>query len=208
MLHGHMGKLRRLLGALVVVALVGTAAVTAAHEADDDHDHGARTGADDRREPGRSRRWSRCRSVTRTDPLAVDVDLNIAGACDELDPRACLLPFPNDRFTVADPTTDTGRRVHLDVLSMPRNVAGKPIDPTEWNRNDGFSPSTPDPHLRPGPRPAPPPGAARSTTSPTSPATSGPTRRSCSSTPPPAQRHPFWSELDQHPGTTDADRGC
>ena len=23
---------------------------------------------------------------------------------------------------------------------MPRNLAGKPIDPTEWNRNDGFSP--------------------------------------------------------------------
>ena len=23
---------------------------------------------------------------------------------------------------------------------MPRNVANKPIDPTEWNRNDGFSP--------------------------------------------------------------------
>ena len=41
------------------------------------------------------------------------------------------------------PSTDTGRRVHLDLLSMPRDVAGKPIDPTEWNRNDGFSPSTP-----------------------------------------------------------------
>lgn len=23
---------------------------------------------------------------------------------------------------------------------MPRNVLGKPVDPTEWNRNDGFSP--------------------------------------------------------------------
>ena len=26
---------------------------------------------------------------------------------------------------------------------MPRNVAGKPIDPIEYNRNDGFSPGTP-----------------------------------------------------------------
>ncbi|HEX2551864.1 MAG TPA: hypothetical protein VHK64_09755, partial [Nocardioidaceae bacterium] len=69
--------------------------------------------------------------------------LSVAGSCDELDPKACLLPFPNDRFTVPDASTDTGRLVHLDVLSMPRDVAGKPVDPTEWNRNDGFSPSTP-----------------------------------------------------------------
>ena len=62
--------------------------------------------------------------------------------CDGLDPVACLLPFPNDVFTGADPATDTGRRVNLNVASTPRNVAGVPIDPTEWNRNDGFSPGS------------------------------------------------------------------
>jgi hypothetical protein len=62
--------------------------------------------------------------------------------CDPLDTAACLLPFPNDRFTVADPTTDTGRRVDLSITATPRNVAGVPIDPTEWNRNDGFSPGS------------------------------------------------------------------
>ncbi len=62
--------------------------------------------------------------------------------CDGLDPVACLLPFPNDLFTGADPTTDTGRRVNLSVLSTPRNVLGVPVDPTEWNRNDGFSPGS------------------------------------------------------------------
>ena len=62
--------------------------------------------------------------------------------CAETDPAACLLPFPNDVFTVADPTTDTGRRVALPLAGMPRNVAGVPIDPTEWNRNDGFSPGS------------------------------------------------------------------
>jgi hypothetical protein len=62
--------------------------------------------------------------------------------CDAVDPAACLLPFPNDLFTVADPTTDTGRRVNLPLAGMPRNVAGVPIDPTEWNRNDGFSPGS------------------------------------------------------------------
>ena len=54
-----------------------------------------------------------------------------------------LLPFPDDRHTKADPTTDTGRRLDLQLLDMPRNVANKPVDPTDINRNDGFSPGTP-----------------------------------------------------------------
>jgi hypothetical protein len=62
------------------------------------------------------------------------------GRCDPLDPAVCLQPWPNDYFTVADPTTDTGKRLNLDLASMPRNIDNKPIDPTEWNRNDGFSP--------------------------------------------------------------------
>src|SRR5207237_278322 len=33
----------------------------------------------------------------------------------------------------------TGRRLNLNVLAMPRNVEGKPIEPQEWNRSDGFS---------------------------------------------------------------------
>ena len=66
-----------------------------------------------------------------------------AGICDPTDHTACLLPFPNDTFTVADSTTKTGRRVNLSALAMPRNVANKPIDPTEFNRNDGFSPGSP-----------------------------------------------------------------
>ena len=63
-----------------------------------------------------------------------------ADRCDFLDPAVCLYPWPNDHFTRADPSTATGRRLNLNLLSMPRNVEGKPIDPTEFNRNDGFSP--------------------------------------------------------------------
>jgi hypothetical protein len=137
--------------------------------------------------------------------LPVEVDLGITGACDQLDPRHCLLPFPNDRFTVADPRTDTGRRVHLDLLSMPRNVAGKPIDPSEWNRNDGFSPNTPILTYAPGIDLAATWGTRTDHiadlaryTQPDAPmvlldATTG-------------ERHPFWSELDQHPGTSDGSR--
>src|SRR3954451_477785 len=62
--------------------------------------------------------------------------------CDTIDASACLLPFPNDLYTKADPSTKTGRRVDLNVLAMPRNRAGKPIDPTDQNRADGFSPGS------------------------------------------------------------------
>jgi hypothetical protein len=50
-----------------------------------------------------------------------------------------MLPYPNDWFTTSDGTSPTGRRLDLNVLAMPRNAAGKPIEPQEWNRSDGFS---------------------------------------------------------------------
>jgi hypothetical protein len=60
--------------------------------------------------------------------------------CDPLDPAACMLPFPNDYFTVQDPAAETGRRLDFQLGDMPRSGAGKPIDPSSYNRNDGFSP--------------------------------------------------------------------
>ena len=51
----------------------------------------------------------------------------------------CLQPWPNDYFTKADPTTDTGRR--LDSQPRPRRTSdGFHIDTTDINRADGFSP--------------------------------------------------------------------
>jgi hypothetical protein len=128
-----------------------------------------------------------------------------AGVCDPIDPAHCLLPFPNDLFTVADPSTDSGRRVELSALALPANVAGKPWDPTEWNRNDGFSPGTPILARVPGLdlqrtwgidddqlsdlslslRPDAPIVLIDAVT---------------------GERHPFWSELDTHPDTTDDER--
>src|SRR5206468_7065491 len=63
---------------------------------------------------------------------------NPAG-CDPIDGAQCLLPYPNDWFTKPDPSSATGRRLDLNALAMPRNVAGKPVEPQEWNRSDGFS---------------------------------------------------------------------
>ncbi|HUR50492.1 MAG TPA: hypothetical protein VMZ11_00040 [Mycobacteriales bacterium] len=74
---------------------------------------------------------------------AIDTALEAAGMCDELDHAACLLPFPNDRWTVADASTATGRRIDLSPVQTPRNVLGKHLDPTELNRNDGWSQGTP-----------------------------------------------------------------
>jgi hypothetical protein len=62
-----------------------------------------------------------------------------ASGCDPFDTRQCLLPFPSDRYTVPDPTTATGRRVAFKPEWSPRNVGGDSVDPSEWNRNDGFS---------------------------------------------------------------------
>ena len=62
--------------------------------------------------------------------------------CDFLDQSECMYPFPSDYLTVADPTTDTGRRVHFAVATMPKNSSMVPITPTEYNNSDGFSPGT------------------------------------------------------------------
>ena len=56
------------------------------------------------------------------------------------DPTNCLFPFPNDRQTVRDNGTATGQRVSFKPEWLPANNKGKHVNPTEWNRNDGFSP--------------------------------------------------------------------
>lgn len=52
----------------------------------------------------------------------------------------CLLPFPDDYYTVSDPSSPTGRRVSLNTAGMPANAFGKHIDATPYNASDGFSP--------------------------------------------------------------------
>src|SRR6185503_20832591 len=54
-------------------------------------------------------------------------------ACDFLDKSVCLQPWPNDYFMKHG-------RIHLRKKAMPADKDGKHIDPTAWNRNDGFSP--------------------------------------------------------------------
>lgn len=51
----------------------------------------------------------------------------------------CLLPWPNDAFTVAA-RTSTGRRLNISSKVDPTNVAGVHVDTTAENKSDGFSP--------------------------------------------------------------------
>ena len=74
----------------------------------------------------------------------VQVDLgDNPETCDFLDQTVCLQPFPNDYYTVNDPSTPTGKRLNLDPTSTPTN-SGNPtptnLDVTDINRADGFSP--------------------------------------------------------------------
>ena len=54
----------------------------------------------------------------------------------------CMLPFPDDYYTKADPTSPTGRRIDFRQLAMPSNSSGVPIDITPYNAGDGFSPGS------------------------------------------------------------------
>jgi hypothetical protein len=70
------------------------------------------------------------------------VDLSRATACDFIaQPKEgmCLMPFPNDYYTVKDPSRNTGKRISFSAAGMPRNVSSKPIDPTTYSESDGFS---------------------------------------------------------------------
>ena len=60
--------------------------------------------------------------------------------CDPIAPSVCGFPWPNNVFTVDDPTSATGRRLALSDALVPKDKAGDPIDATRWNAFDGFSP--------------------------------------------------------------------
>ena len=74
-------------------------------------------------------------------PDPISVATPNAERCEILDSDNCLFPWPSNALTVEDAGTDTGRLVNLNSESLPSNRDGVAVDPAEWNRNDGFSPS-------------------------------------------------------------------
>jgi hypothetical protein len=61
---------------------------------------------------------------------------------DQPDNGLCMLPFPDDYYTVADPTSETGLRVAFKTAGMPANVEGTHIEAGAYNESDGFSPGS------------------------------------------------------------------
>ncbi|TMK97786.1 MAG: hypothetical protein E6G34_08805 [Actinobacteria bacterium] len=81
-------------------------------------------------------------SASATGVAFADPVQDAAAVCDPIDQSDCLLPWPNDYFTTADASTATALRLNVSPLATPRNAAGTPIDPADWNRLDGFSPGS------------------------------------------------------------------
>jgi hypothetical protein len=122
--------------------------------------------------------------------------------CDFTDPAVCLYPWPNDWFTKRDRATPTNRRLDLRRSSMPRNKAGRPIDPADMNRADGFSPGSMLLTKVPG---LDTPAAARRSKLPPI----GNMRKSLARRSPvvvinarTGRRHPVWAEIDSNPTRT------
>jgi hypothetical protein len=68
--------------------------------------------------------------------LAAAAPAGAAPGCDPIDPSRCLYPWPNDYFR-------KDGQLALTADMMPRNAAGTPIEPSDYNRSDGFSPGAP-----------------------------------------------------------------
>ena len=87
---------------------------------------------------------SKVRYMTRqsTDCKPEPVDLSQADKCDfigAVQDSMCMLPFPNDFYTLGDESTPTGKRINFQTDAMPANKLGVHIDATAYNSSDGFS---------------------------------------------------------------------
>jgi hypothetical protein len=65
--------------------------------------------------------------------LAAAAPASGASGCDPFGGGECLFPWPNDYFR-------HDGHLALTADMMPRDTSGKPIDPADYNRSDGFSP--------------------------------------------------------------------
>ncbi|MEO6123143.1 MAG: hypothetical protein ABIR32_05495 [Ilumatobacteraceae bacterium] len=114
------------------------------------------------------------------------------GACSTLDERSCMLPWPNNEYTIIDDSTATGRRLSLPANGGAMNVDGVSVDFADQNRADGFSPGSavlafiPDVDLERS-------GVANSLDIGSSLDEDAPILLVNTQT---GERHPYWAELD------------
>ncbi len=84
--------------------------------------------------------WTASASAWQQGP---PVDLSEADHCDFIGQQQgslCLLPFPDNYYTVPDRHSATGLRINLKTEATQPNVAGQRVDTAPYNLNDGFSP--------------------------------------------------------------------
>ncbi len=71
--------------------------------------------------------------------------IEIKEGCDfiaEPENHVCMLPFPDDYYTVADPSSATGRRMNFKTEAMPANGHGEHVEAEPYDASDGFSPGS------------------------------------------------------------------
>ncbi len=82
-------------------------------------------------------------SASATPPPPAQWGATAQTACDPLDTTLCMLPFPNDYYTVSDSGRTTGRAVYFPPKAFPTNTkASGSVNPEAWEGNDGFSPGS------------------------------------------------------------------
>lgn len=80
-----------------------------------------------------------------TDEKLPPIDMSEAERCDFIAQPGnpvCMLPFPDNYYTVSDPATATGLRVNFKTEGMPANGRGEHIEAEPYDTSDGFSPGS------------------------------------------------------------------
>ena len=70
-----------------------------------------------------------------------DKTLDTPDECNPLGGARCMTPWPSAIYEKDDTTSPTGRRIDLQVGTLPTNIDGIAIEPAPYNKKDGFSPA-------------------------------------------------------------------
>ncbi len=71
-----------------------------------------------------------------------EIDMKNASKCDFVTnptQSICMVPFPDDYYTTADSSSETGRRINFQTEGMPENAFGQRIEGAPYNASNGFS---------------------------------------------------------------------
>lgn len=63
----------------------------------------------------------------------------IPAECNPLGGTGCVTPWPSALYQTEDSSTRTGMRLDIPTGALPDNADGVPIDPSAYNRRDGWS---------------------------------------------------------------------